>query len=256
MLQAHSFLWNYLWIAPNLLLLGLAVLLRRRDKDHRFSSFLRFAVIGSIADLARFAADVLPFVSPENYWRFSWAEILLESFLIFAAIGEVFWNLLGPYPSLSRMGSTLVKSIGAALVLVAVFIAALSHDGSKFPLVSGFHIVAQTVFIVELGLVVSVFLFASHFGLSLDRFSFGIILGFGISSCEHLAAWAVLTNSGLSATGRTLVDLLGMVTSHFCVLLWYYYLLVPAPVLKQRPTQPTDHNLDLWNRELERLLHR
>ena len=64
MLQAHSFLWHYLWVAPNILLLVLAVLLWRRKLHKQFPIFLTFAVVSSIEQLTVYAADVLPSVSP------------------------------------------------------------------------------------------------------------------------------------------------------------------------------------------------
>ncbi len=60
-----------------------------------------------------------------------------------------------------------------------------------------------------------------------DRKSFGILLGLGISSCEHLATWSILTNANPSPHQRILIDFMNMATYHVCVIVWYYYLLVP-----------------------------
>jgi hypothetical protein len=255
MLQAHSFLWNYLWIAPNVLLLGLAVVLWKRGIWRKFPGFFAFCIVNALGVLAEYAADVLPSVSGVNYWRVAWACLLIESLVKFTAIGEVFSRVLNPFPSVSRLGRIFVSGGGAALVFVATLVAAFSRGDSTVRLISGYHLLAQTVYFVELGLVVIIFLFVAYFGLSWDRLSFGVLLGFGISSCEYLASWAILANADPSAQGRTLLDLLNMATFHLCVLLWGYYLLVPSKVRAKPVVSLPQHNLEVWNRELERLIH-
>jgi hypothetical protein len=50
-----------------------------------------------------------------------------------------------------------------------------------------------------------------------------------------------------------------MATNLVSVLIWFYYLLIPAKNIS-RPEDPgnpppPEHNLEVWNQELERLLH-
>ena len=121
-------------------------------------------------------------------------------------------------------------------------------------LLSGYHLLEQTVFVIELGLVVFLFLFAAYFHLSWDRLSFGILLGLGVSACVHLATWAVVANASPSDHTRTLLEFLNMAVYHLCVLIWLYYLLVPKKVVTKFEAPLPENNLALWNRELERLL--
>ncbi len=254
MLQAHSSLWNYLWAAPNVLLLILGFLIWKRRLSRQFPAFLAFAILGALGDLTVFGADVAPFVSPPNFWRVDWVNLLLQSLLRFLVIGEVFARLLQPYSSISRMGRMVVSGFGAVMILVAAVTAGFAHGDSPWRLISGFHLVEQTVFVIECGLIVFLFFFAAYFRLSWDRFSFGILLGLGISACQHLAAWAVIANASPSEHSRTLFDFLDMATYHLCVLIWFYYLLVPRKAATKSAVPLPENNLDLWNRELERLL--
>ena len=255
MLQAHSFLWNYLWVAPNVFLLVLGVILWKRGLSRQFPAFLAFAILSAAGGLAVFLADILPSVSPEQFWHVDWLCLLIESFLKFLVIGEIFSRVLNPYPSVSRLGRVLVSAFGAVLVLLGVLTAAVSRGDATFRLISGFHLLEQTVFMIELGLIVFLFLFAAYFRLSWDRFSFGLLLGFGISACAYLATWAVMTNAAPTAHQRVLLDLLNMATYHACVLLWFYYLLVPGKVAVKSAVPLPENTLDVWNRELERLVH-
>jgi hypothetical protein len=254
MLQAHSFLWNYLWVAPNLYLLVLGALMWRRGLSRQVPCLVAFALLPPTIELVRFVLDVAPWASADSFWIVSWGAIVVESLLKFLVIGEAFSRVLQLYPSLARLGRLLISGFGAVLVLLAALAAAFSQDPNGSRLVAGFQVLAQTEYIIQFGLTVFVFLFVAHFKLTWDRLSFGILQGLGLASCLYLASWAILANTNLSQHGRTLLDFLGFATFHFYVLLWYYYVLVPGRVAARVPALIPQHNLELWNRELERLL--
>jgi hypothetical protein len=254
MWQAHSLLWNYLWVAPNVLLLLLGFFIWKRGLARQYPTFLAFAILSALGDLVVFTADIVPSVSAISFWRIAWGGVLLESLLKFVVIGEVFSRTLNPYPSVAQLGRTLISGFGAALVLVATLLAASSKGDSTVHIISGMHLLEQTVFLIELGLILFLFLFAAYFRLTMGRLSFGILLGFGISTCEYLATWAVMANGDPSTYGRTLLDFLNMATYHVCVLIWGYYLLVPGRATAKATVALPENNLALWNRELERLL--
>jgi len=262
MLQAHSLLWNYLWVGPNLLLLVLAWLLWHRKIYRRIPVFFVFAIVSALGDIAVFVADVTPSVSPVNFWRVDWAYLLTENLVKFVVIGEVFSQVLKPYPSVSHLGRIVVSGVGAVLVVLALLVAAFSPGDSSVHLISGAHLLEQIVFTVELGLILVIFLFGAYFHLAWDRLSFGILLGFGISSCGHLAGWAISANAAPSPHGRVLLDFLDMATHHICVLIWCYFLLIPKRTSIARPLSASGdaveshkEHLEVWNQELERLLH-
>jgi len=255
MLQAHSFLWNYLWVAPNLFLLLLSVFLWKRGFVRVFPGFLAFAILSSLGEIAAFLADIIPSVSPDNFWRVIWAGLLVESLLKFVVIGEIFSRVFRPYPSIARTGGTLVSGFGVLLVLLAAVIAGLAKGDSVVHIVATAHLLEQTVFIIESGLIVFLFLFAAYFHLSWDRLSFGILLGLGISSCEHLATWAIIANISPSEHVRTLIAFLNMAAYHVAVLVWIYYLAFPGKPPKDPTIRLPETDLAVWNREVERLLH-
>jgi len=255
MLQAHSFLWNYLWVAPNLLVFALGILLWKRGFSRILPLFLAFAILTPIGDLATFLADVIPSVTPETFWRLFWVELLLESMLKFLVIGEVFSRVFSPYPSIGRLGKVLVSGFGAVLVFVAAAMAGFAKGDSVIHIIATAHLLEQTVFIIESGLIIFLFVFAAYFHLSWDRLSFGILFGLGISSCEHLATWAIIANTSPSEHVRTLFAFLNMAAYHAAVLIWFYYLLVPGKAPKKSTIRLPETNLAVWNREVERLLH-
>jgi hypothetical protein len=254
MLQAHSPLWHYLWVAPNIFFLVLATVLWRRKLHKQFPVFFAFAVIGSIEQLTVYAADVIPSVSGETFWRIFWVGLLFESVLKFALVGEIFAHVFGTYPTVAKLGKFAMRGVGVTLVFVATIAAAYAPiDNPQYTIISRAHILEQTIYMIECGMLLFIFLFAGYFRLNWSNWDFGIALGLSISACVHLGTWAVMANGGLPDK-RHLLDFLNMATYHACVLIWFYYLLVPQRVATKSPIPLPENNLELWNRELERLL--
>jgi hypothetical protein len=255
MLQAHSFLWHYLWVAPNLLLLVLAILLWRRGTVRAFPAFLAFAILSSLGQLAVYAADILPSVTATTFWHADWADVVLEGVLKFALIGEMFALLFGSYASLAQLGKTLIRGTGIALVFAAAMAAAYAPKIEIVGIINGAELLEQTTYLIECGILVAIFLFAAYFHLSWPRHVFGITLGLSISACVHLATWALIDNGGLAHPTRIVLVFVNMATYHFCVLVWFWYLLVPGKVVAKSAVPLPENSLDVWNRELERLVH-
>jgi|GraSoi2013_100cm_1033763.scaffolds.fasta_scaffold89554_1 hypothetical protein len=254
MLQAHSLLWHYLWLAPHILQVALAVLLWQRGLHKLFPVFLAYTIFEAIEEFTLYAMDVLPSVRAETFWQAFWVGLIIEGVIRFALIGEIFRHLLRPWPAVANLGNRLISSTGVVLVLLATLGAAYAPiDNPQYSFISRAHILQQTLYIVQCGLVLFLFVFAAYFRLVWNNRTFGIALGLGILSCEHLATWAIMANGGLSDK-RYLLDFLNMATYHFCVLIWFYYLLVPQKIRTKSAVPLPEHDLEIWNRELERLL--
>src|ERR1039457_2011870 len=267
MLQAHSPLWHYLWVAPNVFLLFLALLLWRRRFHERYPFFFAVAIVSAIEQIVVYAADIIPSVAPETWWLIFWAGLAVEGLLAFALVGEIFAHSFDPYPSLAKLGKFLIRGVGLFLVLTAALAAAYTPKDGLFGIVSGAHLLEQTIYLIEVGLLVFIFVLSAYFHLSLSRPLFGIALGLSISACVHLATWAVAANAGLPTAKRVILDFVNMATYHVCVVIWFYYLLVSPKVSRKNtippkgpsagpPIGPTpEEDLEVWNRELERLVH-
>jgi hypothetical protein len=253
MLRAHSLLWHYLWVAPNVLLLALSLLLWKRGLAKQFPAFLAFAVLSAISELVVYAADIIPSVDPWTFWRVDWVSVLIVGLLKFALIGEVFALVFGSYASLASLGKRLIRGVGVALVFAATVLAAYAPRDGRFGIISGAHLLEQAIQLIEVGLLVFICVFSYYFRLSWGKALFGIIMGLGISSCFHVAVLA-FTNSGLLDSGRILLVFLSMATYHVCVLIWFYYLLLPQKTAVSAAVPLPENNLEVWNRELERLV--
>jgi hypothetical protein len=265
MLQAHSFLWHYLWVAPNALSLILAGYIWRRGIQRRYPFFLCYLLFVALEQFSLYVLDLSPKVSPITWWRAFWFGTIIEGLLKFAVLAELLHHLLHCWPSVAKLGRNLVSGAGVLLVLLAAGIAPFAAPDNTPKLVGGAHILSQTLYMTEAGLIVSIFLLAGFFKIPWDRMTFGIAVGFGFVWCEHLAVWALVT--GGLVRNRGWEDFANMATYHLCVLAWFYYLLVSPKVSRKNtippkgpsagpPIGPTpEEDLEVWNRELERLVH-
>jgi hypothetical protein len=226
----------------------------KRGLHRQFPSFFAFALFSAIGHLAGYAADVIPSVSPETFWLVYWASLLTEGPLKFVLIGEIFAQVFGPYASIARLGKLAISAVGVFLALTAATLAAYAPKNGLFGIVSGSHLLEQTVYLITAGLLVFILLLSSYFRLTFNRPIFGITLGLGISACVHLATWATMANGIAPNSARYLFDFLNMATFHACILIWFYYLLVPSKVTAGPTAALPENNLDVWNRELERLV--
>jgi hypothetical protein len=274
MFQPHSILWHYLWVGPNVCLFALGVFFFFRHR-RSFPAFTAFAILSSLGQLATYTVDVNSRFSANTFWVVDAASFGIDSVLKFIVIAEIFAHLLEPYPSIAKLGRVLIQSAGVLLTLAAAIAAAFTQKDGIFKIISGVHTLEQTVYLIECGVLVFIFGFASYFRLGWDRISFGISIGLSLSACAHLATKALVANAGLSDSAREALDFVNMASYHACVMVWGYFSLVPARrgqrsrsrtgdiPSQKHPIQifplpvANDHSevLSKWNRELERLIH-
>ena len=251
MLQPHSFLWQYLSVAPLSLLAVLAALMWRRGIHRDFPVFFSYAIFEAVGGSVIYAIDVMPF-SGTTYWRSYFLFLIIEVFVKFLVVGEVFTHLLRRYPSLGQMAKVLISAVGIILVFTATVIAAYSNP-TTFWLISAIRIMGRSISVVQCGLIIFLLAFSAHFRLKWDRPVLGITLGFGISASVYLAHWALMAG-WLLGQNSYLLDFVIMATYQGCVLIWFYYLLLPQRVAITSAVSLPENNLAIWNRELERLL--
>lgn len=254
-MQPHSFFWHYLWLAPCVLLASLAFFMWRRGLHKEFPAFFCYAIFEAAGEGLLYFIDVRPSVfSDDFYWRSYLCFLIAEVFLKFLVVGEIFTHLLRRYPPLARLGKILITGVGVVLVFAATIIAAYANP-TTFRIISTIRILGRSVSVVQCGLIVFLFVFAAHFHLRWERPVFGIALGLGITAAVSLGCWSLLAD-WIFGQKSYLLDFLNMATYHACVLFWCYCLLVPEESVATSATLPAEDNLELWNRELERLLQR
>lgn len=257
MLQPHSLLWHYLWLGPHVLQVGLAALLWHRKLYKVFPVFFAYLVFEAAEEFTLYTMDILPSVTARTWWIAFCVGLLLEGALKLGVIGELFSHVLRSRGAIARISSQLAAIMGAVFILLAVVAAAYAPIDSRQPVWTfRGYVLLQSLYIVEGGLALFLFLFVAYSKLSWSRTDFGIALGFGIVFCQHMATWSITASKALPYSQYPILDFLNMATYHACVLIWCYYLLVPQKKATESAVSLPDNNLATWNRELERLLQK
>jgi hypothetical protein len=253
MLQAHSLLWHYLWIAPQVLALTLVAALLRGNFRRRYPIFFSYLVFSTVEGICLYVFDVSPRVSPLLWWQAFLAGTIIEGLLKFALIGELVHHLLHPWPSIAKLGRNLITGSGVVLVLGASVAAAFAVPDNTPRVIVGAHIISEAIYLAAAGLIASIFVLAAYFHIPWESTNFGIAVGAGFTWCLHLVVWALV--AGGVVRNQVWEDLAMEAAYQVSVLIWCYYLLIPREVSIQYPAPAVpEGSLEMWNRELERLL--
>jgi len=258
-MHPHSWLWNYLWLAPRVLLGVLAVVMVRRRLVREFPAFFAYVVLQAAQESMLFVLDYVMWrgvvtVSPYRFWEVYWVFMPLSIGLRFAVIYEVFSHVFRDYPGLWELSRLLFRWGAVLLILLAVAVSAYAPANGPNSFLIGVHVVNRAVSLVQIGQLLFLFLFSSYFRLYWRNYVYGIAVGLGIFSSVDLATSAIRASLG-PAPGNYVFDFITMGTYHCCVLLWLAYLLAPESA-RQVPKELPVNNLEQWNIELERLLPR
>jgi hypothetical protein len=223
MLHPHSLLWHYLWVGPDLLLLCLAFMSWHRGLHRLFPAFFFYLVFEAIYGLALWTLDVTPAVSNDVYWRSDIVGLAIESLVKIAVFRELFSELARQRPDANRIGRFV--AVCALLILATLAVMSANHAPIlHYRLVSYADILEQTIYLLEAGFLLFMFLFAASLRLTWERRNFGIALGLSVSSCVGLGAFAIFSNISFFKQGN-LLNFVIMGSYHACVLIWTYYLL-------------------------------
>jgi hypothetical protein len=254
-LSLLAYVWYYFWIAPHVLLSLIAVLLFRRGLHRQFPAFFGYCVWESIFFVILFASAHISH-SSSTYQLFLRTSMAGSICLRFGILYEIFATLLRPYPSISTLSKSLFRWAAAVLILIGVAVAAYQHGLNESPATAAVTAIDRSVSFVQCGLLIFLLFFSSYFRLSWKNFAVGLALGLGVFASVDLASITVM--SELAAVPRRLqyvFDFVNMGSYHCSVLIWLGYLLAPERVQKVATPVPS-HDLESWDRELERLLQR
>jgi hypothetical protein len=252
-MQPHSFLWHYLWLAPRVLQIIIAVIMVRRGLVREFPVFFAYTIFEAVEGGALFILDHIAAVSPQQYWSASSAGLGFDVTLRFAIIFEIFTNVFRNYPALKHLTRILFLGATAILLFAAVIVAALAPDDGTYPMLSRIHILDLSVVVMQSGLLLLLVAFASYFALSWRSSLYGIAFGLVTFACVRLATEATRVWTGSEA--GFVFDFVSMATYHLCVVIWLVYLLAPEKARQPAKKLP-ENNLEHWNAELQRLLLR
>jgi len=242
---------SYLWLAPAVLQIGVLGVMVRHKLHRRFPFFSLYNLECVLGTAVTFLMYLSPHVSGEMWWRTYLADTALNTAFRFAVVYEIYAHVFDNYAALKRLGKPIFRGALLVLLAIALVAAAQTHQHGPDFAMYVLHTLEQTASILQAGLLLVLFLFSAYIGLSWRNYVFGMALGLGIYASVKLAV-AALQSSSVVASGNVYRNLVVMGSFHFAALVWLFYLLVPEAAFNETNGIP-EHNLELWNKELERL---
>ena len=249
-MHPHSFVWHYLWLAPALIQIAIVGMLVRRKRLHDYPWFLAYSAWSAIGTLALFSLDHSPLVSANIYWECSGANDVISTVLRFGVISELFRHIFDQYRALKPLSRSLLRWGTAILFLVAVAISAYSPT-KDVPLFSPLLSAGRAVAIVQSGLLLMLFAVSFYFRIPWKSFTFGVAAGMAIYAAVNLAMLAIRVATGPVETHW--MSLTVMAAYNCSTMVWLSYALLPESE-STPPNSLPEHNLEEWNKELQRFL--
>jgi hypothetical protein len=214
-----------LWISQPILQAGIGIALYRRQLHKQFRAFFAytaaqiffFAVSFPIGQHEPIYVDAAH--SYSLYFVVYYTSAALNVVFAFKIIHEIFLDVFRPYPALKDLGTALFKWAAMIMILVSVVMISMS-PGWDDPVIRTIMVVQRCVDVIQCGMVIFLLAFSQNLGVSWRRQSFGIALGFGVSSGMELLSEAL--NSGLHI--RSITNSMIIMTAYeVSLLLWLVY---------------------------------
>jgi hypothetical protein len=164
---------------------------------------------------------------------------------------EVFQHLFSIHIGLRKLATIVLRTSIIVLIVGGILVAMFQTSGMANRFVKAILTMAEGARIVEVGLLLSLFVFSTVFGLHWRQHIFGIALGLGIYTAVELVVLALHVHFGIkSAPSLSVVRMASFSTS---LLIWIGYILVPEPATVGE--LPKREQLEQWNRAVMEFMH-
>lgn len=218
--------YYYLWIAPHLLLLPVAVLMFRKGLHREFPIFFSYLLFEFVQFSVLFTINVLYrshyYVVPS--WMNQSVDLISRTGSIalhFGILQELFESPVAHSPELRRTHARMLKVVsGVLIVLALLFIGSLYYSTVGHRLVPAYATL-ESLNVAQCGLIVFIFLWHRYLGLTMAPFAFGIVLGMGVTACSEPLIHAWVDSVAFRRSG--LPNDLVMAAYHLTVIVWLYF---------------------------------
>jgi len=247
----QHFIWLYLWIAPHLLLVAVAVLMLQKGLHKDFPIFFSYLLFEFLQFCLLFAL-----YSQERALNLMYVKVDMFSragsiALRFGILQELFESPLAHSVPLRRAAARILNCVTVVLVvLVSVFIGSLYYGILGHRVFAG-YVVIEALNTAQCGLLALVFLWHRFLGLRMSPFVFGIALGMGLAAA--LEPFVLALNDSLALRNLGIPGLLHMAIYHVAVLVWLYFALAREKISSGSKADLPD--LREWAADLGRIIH-
>ena len=183
-----------------------------------------------------------------EYFFVYWAGAAMSAFLGFAVIYECFSEAMKPYETLRDLGRLLFRWAAIVMGIVGLVFVLSTPSGTEHTvLVRNILIVERAIRIIQCGMLLLLYLFSHHVGITWRNQLFGIVLGFGVFASLNLVMFSLRSRFGEDwNSGAAIFNSLSYLLTTG---IWGVYMLAPAAertlVRNEAPLI-----LERWNTEL------
>jgi hypothetical protein len=242
----------YLWIAPHLLQIGIAGVMFRRQFVRLFPWFFAYTCYEVAGFAFLFSSEIFKFNA--GYASFYSITAVVSTVLRFGVILEILRHLASKYVVLDRVLKPLFRWITSGLLIAALALALYAEGNRTNHWWFVVSMLDRTAFILQTGILAGLFLFSRYLTLSWRNHVFGIALGLGIYATVTLTTSAISAQAGY--WHAELLDNISMAAYQCSTFVWLFYLLRRETIRTDDVHNlPTHHEVEVWNEELDRLLH-
>jgi hypothetical protein len=238
------------WVLPAAIQAAMVAMIWHRRQVHLMPWFFAFLCEELMAAFATAIAYIMH--SGEAYFYVFWVFRTLGFAFGLGAIYDIFLAVFASFDGLRRLSVILFRWISVVLVLAAVVSAAAAPGNESSRLFTGLIVLERSVRLVQVGLLLSMFLLSSFFGVAWKNHVFGVALGLAVVTSLQLAVIAMRARFGTeSHLWFELLTGLGE-TGGYGVALAF----VARPVRDRCWGRLPESNLEDWNQALLGLLDR
>lgn len=236
-----------LWISGLVLQSVLALVLIAKRFWGRFPLFTAYSLFNLVGTAVCFLVRSKATLYFYTFWISEGIAIVLGLAVVF----EVFQHLFSIHIGLRKLATIVLHTSIVVLIVGGILVAMLQSSGMASRLVNAILTMAEGARIVEVGLLLSLFVFSTVFGLHWRQHIFGIALALGINTAVELVVLAMHVHFGIrSAPALSVVRL---VSFSAALLIWTGYILVPEPATVGK--LPKREQLEQWNRAVMEFMH-
>lgn len=237
---------SLLWAVPAVVQVAIVAGMLRNGARKRFPMFWTYTIFQIVLSLTLMFFYYR--MGELDYFFAYWAGAAMSAFLGFAVIYECFSEALKPYETLRDLGRLLFRWTAIVMVIVGVVFALSTPGGTESTvLVRNILVLERAIRIMQCGMLLLLYLFSHHVGISWRNQLFGVVLGFGIYASANLLMYSL--RSRLGEDWNTSASMLNALSYLVTTSIWAGYMLAPAAertlVRSEAPLI-----LERWNTEL------
>jgi hypothetical protein len=238
-----------LWFAPPVLLAVMAVSMVRRKLHRELPWFFAYTIF----DACQSVFSWFLWDNKALYFYHYWVTELVSVIIGFVIIYEVFSKIVNRYERVQRVGFVLYRWSAVVLLFVATITVAIAPDMNSSAIFDGIVTLQRGVRIVQTGLLIFLFAFASFLALSWRNCAFGVALGFGLLAVVELILATV--RSFVGPAFDQLYAVLKAIAYNSAALIWAVYVLQRQPAVKKITSLPKT-DVAVWSDTLTELVRR